>query len=243
MKKKTKVFLTILLVFLLLAGGFLLRQRNNLRALRYGLTMESASLEQQLEDSQQTIHDAMEDFSIPEYDFSEEDLAALTDGSLSVEDAAEKILSEKAPAPSAPTEPDAPQTPAAVPDSQPPAAPAPQEPVLPVDERIQQCVAEMYVLQAVYEEKLNIIMQSAIDEYASGELTQERKEKAVVSRILDAMALEKECDAAVSDVVTRLRALLKEAGQDDSLAVRIEDAYREQKSLKKAQYLKKYRGE
>lgn len=46
----------------------------------------------------------------------------------------------------------------------------------------------------------------------------------------------------VAAVVARLRELLKATGQDDSLAKEVEATYEEEKSLKKAYYLKEFQG-
>ncbi len=247
MKNRNKNVLWILGILALVLALTALWQRNNIKALFYGLRMSSDSLEQQMHDSRKVMDEAMEEFHIEPHTFSDEEIAALTDGTLSIETAAELLLGEpeqQEPVPDAPAQEQA-QAPAV---EKPAGAPAPQQPAVQsaapsVDDQIQQCIAQMYVLQATYEGKLDALVQSVIDEYSSGELTQERKQQAIAGRISEALALESECDAQVDEVLTKLRSLLADAGRDDALVVQIEQTYQEQKSLKKAQYLKQYQGE
>ena len=99
----------------------------------------------------------------------------------------------------------------------------------------------MYVLRSTYVGKLEAIAQSAIDEYTAGDHTEENRKQVVYDKLDQLTALEKECDAQVAQVVSRLRELLKAAGQDDTLARQVEETYREEKSLKKAYYLNAFR--
>ncbi|MCQ2420293.1 MAG: hypothetical protein MJ118_04090 [Clostridia bacterium] len=254
MKKRGKIILCVLSVLVLVLAAAAFWQRGNIKALRYGMQMSSESLEQQMESSRKVMDDAMEEYHIAPHAFSEDELAALADGSLSIESAAELLCEEPEQEASAPEEPvqnaESPAQQTAPSETEKPAdAPAPQQPAgntpaaPSLDDQIQQCVAQMYVLQATYEGKLDALVQSVIDEYASGELTQERKQQVIAGRVSEALALESECDTQVSEIVSKLRTLLSEAGKDDTLAVQIEQTYQEQKSLKKAQYLKQYRGE
>ena len=85
------------------------------------------------------------------------------------------------------------------------------------------------------------MVQSAIDEYAAGEHTSANRTKVVYSKMDELVAMEKACDSEVAAVVSRLRELLKAAGQDDTLARQVEETYREDKSLKQAYYLNAFR--
>ena len=110
------------------------------------------------------------------------------------------------------------------------------------EEEIREEIATMYVLRSTYVGKLEAIVQSAIDEYTAGEHTSERRTQVVYGKLEELTALEKECDQKVAAVVARLRELLKAIGQDDSLAKEVEATYEEEKSLKKAYYLKEFQG-
>ena len=93
---------------------------------------------------------------------------------------------------------------------------------------------------ATYVGKLAAVVQSAIDEYASGDMTPERRTEVVYARFDELQAMEKECDEKVASVVSRMRELLKKTGQDDTLARQVEQTYAEEKSLKKAEYIQEF---
>ena len=226
MKKGAKIALGV--VGVLVVGGVAAAawQWNNLNALRYGLTMDSGTIEQKLQENEKALQDAMTEYKIPQYTFSQEEIAQLTDGTLSTEEAAKRLLEAQTPLAAAPEgQADAQQ-----------AAESPSE----VDQAIQEQIATMYVLRSTYVGKLEAIAQSAIDEYSAGAHTEENRKQVVYDKLDQLTALEKECDDQVAQVVARLRELLKEAGRDDSLAKQVVQTYQEEKSLKKAAYLEEF---
>lgn len=226
MKKGAKIALGV--VGVLVVGGVAAAawQWNNLNALRYGLTMDSGTIEQKLQENEKALQDAMTEYKIPQYTFSQEEIAQLTDGTLSTEEAAKRLLEAQTPL-------------AAAPEGQADAQQA-AEPPSEVDQAIQEQIATMYVLRSTYVGKLEAIAQSAIDEYSAGAHTEENRKQVVYDKLDQLTALEKECDDQVAQVVARLRELLKEAGRDDSLAKQVEQTYQEEKSLKKAAYLEEF---
>lgn len=226
MKKGAKIALGV--VGVLVVGGVAAAawQWNNLNALRYGLTMDSGTIEQKLQENEKALQDAMTEYKIPQYTFSQEEIAQLTDGTLSTEEAAKRLLEAQTPL-------------AAAPEGQADAQQA-AEPPSEVDQAIQEQIATMYVLRSTYVGKLEAIAQSAIDEYSAGAHTEENRKQVVYDKLDQLTALEKECDDQVAQVVARLRELLKEAGRDDSLAKQVEETYQNEKSLKKAAYLEEF---
>ena len=226
MKKGAKIALGV--VGVLVVGGVAAAawQWNNLNALRYGLTMDSGTIEQKLQENEKALQDAMTEYKIPQYTFSQEEIAQLTDGTLSTEEAAKRLLEAQTPL-------------AAAPEGQADAQQA-AEPPSEVDQAIQEQIATMYVLRSTYVGKLEAIAQSAIDEYSAGAHTEENRKQVVYDKLDQLTALEKECDDQVAQVVARLRELLKEAGRDDSLAKQVEQTYQEEKSVKKAAYLEEF---
>ena len=226
MKKGAKIALGV--VGVLVVGGVAAAawQWNNLNALRYGLTMDSGTIEQKLQENEKALQDAMTEYKIPQYTFSQEEIAQLTDGTLSTEEAAKRLLEAQTPL-------------AAAPEGQADAQQA-AEPPSEVDQAIQEQIATMYVLRSTYVGKLEAIAQSAIDEYSAGAHTEENRKQVVYDKLDQLTALEKECDDQVAQVVARLRELLKEAGRDDSLAKQVEQTYQEENSLNKAAYLEEF---
>lgn len=225
MKKGGKIALGIVGALAVTGAGVAAWQWNNISALRYGMTMDRTAIEDKLAENEQALSGAMEEYHVSSYTFSDEELRQLNDGTLSVEDAAKKLLDESVPSAEAPAGQSGEQT-AEKSD---------------VEAQIQEQIAQMYVLRSTYVSKLEAIAQAAIDEYVNGEHTEENRANVVYKRLEELTALEKECDAQVAQVVERLRALLKQAGKDDSLAKQVEKTYQEEKSLKKAAYLEEFR--
>lgn len=226
MKRGGKIALGIVGALAVTGAGVAAWQWNNISALRYGMTMDRTAIEEKLAENEQTLASAMEEYSVSSYTFSEEELRQLSDGTLSVEEAAKKLLDESVPGAEAPEGSSGQQQTAEKSD---------------VEAQIQEQIAQMYVLRSTYVSKLEAIAQAAIDEYTQGEHTEENKADVVYKRLEELTALEKECDAQVAQVVERLRSLLKQAGKDDSLAKQVEKTYQEEKSLKKAAYLEEFR--
>ena len=221
MKKGAKLALGIVGVLAVAGAAVTAWQWDNIQAARYGLTMDQSTLNQRMEKNRKTLDDAMEQYAVPAYSFSQEEVDQLSDGSLSTEDAAKRLLDSGKEDGGTASAADSPDTEA--------------------QEEIREKIAEMYVLQAAYEGQLQAVVQSAIDEYSAGEHTAERRAQVVYDRMDELTELEAECDAKVDAVVRRLRELLKTTGQDDTLAKQVESAYKEAKSLKKASYLEAFR--
>ena len=225
MKKGAKIALGVVAVLAVAGAAAAVWQWNNLNALRYGLTLDQDTLDQRLEENRTVLNEAMDQYDISDYSFTEENVSQLTEGTVSAQEAAKKLLEQPAQ--------EAPQTEQ---PEQPPQADHAQE-----EAEIRELIATMYVLRATYVGKLEAVVQSAIDEYTAGEHTSENRTRVVRGKLDELIAMEKECDGEVAAVVSRLRELLKATGQDDSLARQVEETYKEEKSLKKAYYLNEFR--
>lgn len=255
MKKAGKIALAVVGVVLVAGAVTVAVQWNNIKALSYMMTMDTGTLSQRAEENRKTLDKAMEDYQIPAYTFSEEEMAQLASGELSEEEAASRLLGQSGsgetgtteePEPSqsqAPSEsPSASQTPSASQSAAPSqsASQSGDNATQEAEAELRQLVATMYVLQATYEGKLEAIVQEAIDEYTAGEHTSENRTKIVYSKYDALTKLEKECDQKVADIVARMRELLKATGQSESLADEVQKTYEEEKSLKKAYYIREF---
>ena len=256
MKKAGKIALAVAGVVLVAGAVTVAVQWYNIKAVAYMMTMDTGTLSQRAEENRKTLDKAMEDYQIPSYTFSEEEMSQLASGELSEEEAAARILGENGgtaePEPSqsgAPSQEPSPSQ--STPPSQSPSASQSAQPAQSADQggetsaqdaeaELRQLVATMYVLQATYEGKLEAIVQEAIDEYTAGEHTSENRTKVVYSKYDALTKLEQECDQKVADVVSRMRELLKATGQSESLADEVQRTYEEEKSLKKAYYIREF---
>lgn len=257
MKKAGKIALAVAGVVLVAGAVTVAVQWNNIKAVAYMMTMDTGTLSQRAEENRKTLDKAMEDYQIPSYTFSEEEMSQLASGELSEEEAAARILGENGgttaePEPSqsgAPSQEPSPSQ--STPPSQSPSASQSAQPTQSADQggetsaqdaeaELRQLVATMYVLQATYEGKLEDIVQEAIDEYTAGEHTSENRTRIVYSKYDVLTKLEQECDQKVADIVSRMRELLKATGQSESLADEVQRTYEEEKSLKKAYYIREF---
>lgn len=225
MKKGAKIALGVAAVLAVAGAAAAVWQWNNLNALRYGLTLDQDTLDQRLEENRTVLNEAMDQYDISDYTFTEEEVSQLTEGTVSAQEAAKKLLEQPA---------------QEVPQTEQPEQ-APQADHAQEEAEIRELIATMYVLRATYVGKLEAVVQSAIDEYTAGEHTSENRTRVVRGKLDELIAMEKECDGEVAAVVSRLRELLKATGQDDSLARQVEETYQEEKSLKKAYYLNEFR--
>ena len=256
MKKAGKIALAVAGVVLVAGAVTVAVQWNNIKAVAHIMTMDTGTLSQRAEENRKTLDKAMEDYQIPSYTFSEEEMSQLASGELSEEEAAARILGENGgtaePEPSqsgAPSQEPSPSQ--STPPSQSPSASQSAQPAQSADQggetsaqdaeaELRQLVATMYVLQATYEGKLEAIVQEAIDEYTAGEHTSENRTRIVYSKYDALTKLEQECDQKVADIVSRMRELLKATGQSESLADDVQRTYEEEKSLKKAYYIREF---
>lgn len=255
MKKAGKIALAVVGVVLVAGAVTVAVQWNNIKALSYMMTMDTGTLSQRAEENRKTLDKAMEDYQIPAYTFSEEEMAQLASGELSEEEAASRLLGQsgsgetetaeepEASQSQAPSEsPSASQAPSASQSAAPSQSPAQSgdNATQEAEAELRQLVATMYVLQATYEGKLEAIVQEAIDEYTAGEHTSENRTKIVYSKYDALTKLEKECDQKVANIVAWMRELLKATGQSESLADEVQKTYEEEKSLKKAYYIRAF---
>ena len=110
MKKGAKIALGVVGVLVVAGAAAAAWQWNNLSALRYGLTMDRDTLDQRLEENKAALNQAMDEYQISEYTFSNEEVAQLTDGSMTAQEAAQKLL-EQSPTPSENTQAAQPEQP------------------------------------------------------------------------------------------------------------------------------------
>lgn len=254
MKKAGKIALGVAGVVVVAGIAVTAWQWNNVKAAVYLMTMDESTLTTKLDENQQVLNRAMEEYQITPYEFTSEQIDALASGELDPETLAAQLLAEEdgqssgsaaasgetgaeSAAPSA--DASAPSAPSSSPSS--PSSPSAEEPFAAEKAEVRELITTMYVLRATYVGKLEAIVQEAIDEYVAGAHTQENRQKVVYSKFEELTALESECDAKVADVVDRMRTLLKAMGQDDSLAKEVEQTYQEEKSLKKAYYVSEFK--
>ncbi len=249
MKKGIKILLGALILLLLACIGLFIWQRDNINALRYSVTMTPEEIQAQIDTNQKTMRDTMEQYQIPQEELSEETMDQILSGELNLQEAVKDFLHRDLtgdnPLPSlnsssdtdkgdqSTSKPD--DTTSEKEDSEPQTQ---EESPASSDARIQEDLAALYVLQAVYEGRLEAMVQEAIAEYSAGGRSREDIESAKMGQII---ALEQECDQQIYAIIADIREQLKATGQDNALANKVETYYLSQKNMKKAQYIQQYR--
>ncbi len=255
-KRKITV-VTILVILLLLVLFFAIWQRDNIEAFFIGITSTEEKLTEKREENDKIITDTLEKYpEITVRDLTEEEKKALAEGKITHEDTLlllqgkvtlEELLKvpepEHEPEVTPEPEPEPEFEPEPEPEPEPPTVVPPAEPEVNADTRIAELVAEMYVLKADFTSKLKNLENTTLKDYAA--ISPEEKTAEVkadmMTKVLDTVAqMEKECDKAVAAVLAELKTLLTESGKDLSLVTSIETAYKNEKTITKAEYINTY---
>lgn len=237
MRKKSKKkpgLLIALLVVLIAVGGVCFWQRNNLKALQMSRSMSTETLAETMQAQQEKTEQAARAAGVIVRIPTKEETDALRDNSLSRDEliarmAADAAADETSPAPDASS------------DAAPAQSDSDAQPQTdPTRDRLNTCMAEVYVMQAEYTAWLEDANQAAIDEYNA--LPEESKSAqakfSIGMRYMnEALGKEKECDAKMSELEDEIRSLLNQLGEDTALADEIHSTYLEEKAAKKAYYL------
>ena len=226
MKKKTKVLLIFLIVMAALILGIGVWQWNNIVAVYKTVTTTQEQLEQEINKNKQKLEEELtKKYSTIVSDFSAEEEKKLIKGEITVEQAVENLNKryEKKKNEKALT------------------GKFTNANAEKIDELIGDKVIELYSLKAYYLGQLGQMEATVKREYAA--MPVEKKnlvgKKELVSKHMNvAIGLMNQCDAKVEKLVSELETELKKLGGDTSIIKSIKDTYENEKTLKKAQYLK-----
>lgn len=225
MKRFLKILLPILLVLLLAAlGGFLLAQRDNLKALQNSLQYTTQELEDQLAENHQAVQDAVAQLpNLTVRDLTDEEKEALHSGTINNEKLVEALTK---------------------PIDKPDVVEKPPEPTK--EELYQQAlaaeIAKVYILQETFTGALGQLEREAKDAYNAMTASQRTKSKLIPfakEYIAKATALENQCDDQMDSIVAAMLRIKDEYQGDRSIIDTVIETYANEKSLKKAWYMSK----
>ena len=262
MRKQKKIICGILLAAVVGVVTLTAWQWNNINAALSFLRFSQEELEEKLTDNNQIIKDAVE--SNPSVNIrvevTEEERAALRDGTLTQEELVQSLLQKPESEPEQSSKPQTkpeqtskPQTPQTKPEQKPAdtstapqpepavsAQPEPEPEQSEQEKKVNALIAEVLVLREEFLIKLENLKAAAIADY-SAIPEEQRSAKALMSLASGYLArgtdLEKQCDARIQTIVLELEAVLKESNGDLSIAQTVYDTYVQEKSLKKAWYM------
>ena len=239
-KRGWRIFLIILAVLILLAGGLLYRFRAEWEALRLSQKYSAEELEAQLRENAQTVSDAVDvspDASVREP--TNEEREALRDGALTQQELIDRLTRDDADTAEKADAEEQPAAPASANAAQSAQNP-PQAEQTDYQKQLSALVAEAYVLREEYLAALEALEDTARADY-NGRTGSDRSTSSIAAMVSDYLArateLEKECDGKMDDLVTRMEKLISDHNGDMSMADAVLNTYVNEKSLKKAWYL------
>ena len=251
--RRGRIVLIVLAAILVLLAALCYWQRDNIKALVTFATHSREELEQQMQQNDQAIKDAVEaDPDITVREITEDEREALRNGTLTMAELQERLkrpYEPLAPVPQQPETPSQPEAPAqpSQPETpeqqvQPPAETPPAQQETPAEEteyqtKLNDILARVYILREEFVMKLDDMQKDAVAEFKSIKASGTGLKDFVFSYFDKALALETECDGKMNAILNELVTLQNEYGKDMGLVDTVAYTYANEKSLKKAWYM------
>ena len=229
MSKGRWIWLFIVLIIVILIGSVVIKHWNTLEALvdsfRYSQDEVVEKLTENKEQLQQYID---ENENINVRDLTEEEAASLNNGEITEEEAVDILTGKK-------------------PEAQSPSK-KPQESKNTADTIVSEAIAKLYIQKNKYLSKLDGIearvRQEYINKVKSNNLNAEEmkaaKQSFLNSNISMVAAWENECDSIVYGILDEIKTALKDSKQDETIVKKLEQAYLNEKRLKKSYFINRY---
>ena len=237
MKKRNWLWIFIILIIVILIGSVVIKHWNSLEALvdsfRYSQNEVVEKLDENKKQLQQYID---ENENITVRDLTEEEANLLNSGKITEEEIVD-ILVGKKPETESPSE----DSPVVEPKE-------PESTENTSDMIVSQAIAKLYVQKSKYLAKLDGIEARVRQEFIntvdsknpSPEERRAAKQRFLNSNISMVAAWENECDSVVYGILDEIKAALKDSNQDDSIVKKLEQAYLNEKRLKKSYFINRY---
>lgn len=244
MKKQTKIFLTILIIFIASLSIFVYLQKDNISALISGLNNSTEDLAVKMDENRANLKSEVEKYvSKPITDITAEDEQKLLKGEVTVEDIADKYNLPLDYMKDSDTENNETTNPVKEPIDTQVSNENIQTDTKAIDKAISEGVSKMYALKAKYVNKLGELEREVIKEYTSLPKEQQNKDgkyKILMDKLNYVSQLEKKCDDEVSKVLDNLESELKKLNGNTEIIKILKDAYKQEKEIKKSYYLSLY---
>jgi len=233
------IWLFVILIIVILLGSLAIKHRNSIGALidsfRYSQEEIDSKLDKNKEQLQQYID---ENENITVRDLTEEEAQSLKDGKITEEEAVD-ILTGKEPESQKPED-----NPSKVPEK----PEQPEETEKTSDTVVSEAIAKLYIQKSKYLGKLDSIEGQLYSEYyslvKSSNMTQEEmkaaKQQLINSNVSKVAAWENECDSIVYGILDEIETALTQSNQDTAIVKKLEEAYLNEKRLKKSYFINRY---
>ncbi len=235
----------------ILVGSIVIKHRNSLEAMVDSYRYSQDEIVEKLNKNNQQLQEYIDkNENITVRDLTEEEAKALNEGAITEEEAVD-ILTGNTPETQPPTDLPATQSNESEASEAPEAPEAPEEPKEPensVDTIVSETIAKLYIQKNKYLGKLDAIEASVREEYNNMVISNKldpkeskaAKQQFINSNIAKVAAWEKECDGIVYGILDEIKSALKESKQDDSIVKKLEQAYLNEKRLKKSYFINRY---
>ena len=237
MKKFLKIVGIIVLCFVVLIGGVAVWQRDHIKALINGVKYSEEELGEMLTTAQDDLKKAVESFSGEELrDYTEEEIQQIESGEVSSDEVIAKIINEAVEKKLSQQENTSKNEESKAANS----APAEKSAEMVINEH----VAQLYALKSSYMGQLDALVAQGAAEYrawAKEGKAASAKQSLLPQYISRAAGLESACDGEVEAVISSLTAELKKRNHSLDIIKTIRSAYANEKSIKMAQLVNKYK--
>lgn len=252
MRKQKKIVCGVFLAVVIGVGALTVWHWNNINAALSFVRFSQEELEEKLEANDQAIKDAVEaNPSVNIREVTEEERAALRNGTLTQEELVESLLqkTESKPEPEPEQSQKSEVASQTKPEQKPPETntttqqpqPEPEQEQSESEKRVNALIAQVFVLREEFLIKLDNLMAQAKADYVALPSEDQRNTKVLMSLASGYLAkgldMEKQCDARIEAIVVELEEILQENNGDLSIAQTVYDTYVQEKSLKKAWYM------
>lgn len=231
-KKFLKTFLIIVAVFIVLIAAVCVWQKDNITAALNSQKYTQEEIADKITDSKQTVQQTIEKYNLPIVrDFTFEEEEKIRKGELTVEEAMQLIYAQ-------PTQTD--ENDADVNNNNDDSNKTQQVQTDPASAIVADYITQVYSLKAYYIGQLGNVESEMRQVY-----NQSGKDKSKIAGIVKSYlpriaSMESECDKKIDALLSSLRADLNAIGADTSVADQIQEAYINEKSLRKSYYLSQY---
>ena len=241
--KKRHIFLIILALIVVVVGVFAYINRGNIAAVIHGLTTSTEDLNQKRQESNKKAAEAVKQYGVESIrPLTEEESEKLSKGELTEEEAINLILgkTEETTEQAGENTPDKDVSSSGKPDAQ---QQKQDDKIKEANAEIAQLVGKMYVLKSQFTNEILEVKKWVVKEYQKLKPEEKKSDsiKMKIGRVAldDVAVLEKECDAQVEEILSKITELLTESGQSTDLVKQIRNAYEEEKQLTKSYYISK----
>lgn len=240
MKKVLCIVLAVIFVILIGLGVIAYINRNTIAALLDAMKYTNEEVQQKMQENQKDLQEFIEkDENIVVRDLTEEEKTALNENKITQDDAISIITGEK-------TLEEAISNNEEKPDDKPSGKVEPQKPSTNTsgnsDKRISELIASLYVEKNTRLAAFDSLKAQVYQEYKAIEgVEHETKKWDLINKYTPVLAQwESDCDSVVYGIIDEIKAELKKAGKDESIATKLRESYLNEKKLKKASLAANY---